>query len=1076
MLPPTTQLASGLPTPLLPTPQATCSHQSPFSSATKTICAGPTFAPASSVITLGAQVDSINSRISRLEDTIHLNFTTILTHIDSLQSSPHPPSTPTSLPTITSQPPLPETPAQAGLVFMDGQVRITKESSEQRSSSFAKVIPNICVLAQVWLVYTAICIHHTRDLDLNNALLAYLEIIIEFNQIYLWKGVTKYHLAICHQRFDLTFVPTATKNILSNRAALAAGSSRPTPTPPRRVLNDRAMSPTTTGSGPAVTLLPASSSPGSGLANMMLPAFSPPGSSLVDMLLPAPSSSGSSLADMLQPTSPSLGSGLTGGMFLVTSLGSGLVDQKLSATLPSTSCAPSASSAMLVPSLDFFMPQGITDMSPDSASTLLVSLLTGPAPQAHPNTACELPIFNHSDTPTTVGSLKLEHWAPFLNLYPDQDFANQLRGALHHGTLLGYSGPLHHTTWLEGSNLPMDLDDELHLCREIEARVLEGCLQWVNDPGAACLVCSPVGVVPKPHSDKQRTIYHLSHPCQLGVHLPSVNDGIHHLFVSILYETFDTIIDFVCRHQGTSLWKADLEDAFRHVLMAEGNARLMGFHFDGLYYQECALAFGGRLSPFLFNFFAKFLHWVTSFALRSASPSPTSHSEAVLSSKAFAVQSPTEGGVAQNLQSRLTQLVSLRMTGSTQSGFRCATAYNYLDDFFGTSDPAFNASTLIQALSIALAALGFCLSCKKTVWSTTHLEILGIELDSVAQTASITDQHHQCILWLCQRIIIRDRASLLELQQVTGHLQFVTWVAPHGRAFLQHIHDMVKSHHQAPFGHHISRATCDELMCITTPPSSFVATTKLSKQAAFLLWDGLAPTTCLHSTKICSDFATFVSTMSHSPQPFPVTVLALIEWAAHYHEHAKTYHMVKRSIAVLSEFTWEMLSSPPLLTVGSVKFAEDESYATVFLPSCKTDPFGTGVTLTAPAVPLTTCVVKALKVICWHCSASEPLFAFKGGLPFDHNLFITTIHRCLQACGIPPEGYSGHSFQHGAATWAAANRTDSNMIQGLGHWRSDCFRRYVNTLAAECAATSASALYSNADQPLNLSQPAWHNF
>ncbi|SYW81381.1 uncharacterized protein UBRO2_04251 [Ustilago bromivora] len=583
---------------------ATCSHQSPFSSATKTICAGPTFAPASSVITLGAQVDSINSRISRLEDTIHLNFTTILTHIDSLQSSPHPPSTPTSLPTITSQPPLPETPAQAGLVFMDGQVRITKESSEQRSSSFAKVIPNICVLAQVWLVYTAICIHHTRDLDLNNALLAYLEIIIEFNQIYLWKGVTKYHLAICHQRFDLTFVPTATKNILSNRAALAAGSSRPTPTPPRRVLNDRAMSPTTTGSGPAVTLLPASSSPGSGLANMMLPAFSPPGSSLVDMLLPAPSSSGSSLADMLQPTSPSLGSGLTGGMFLVTSLGSGLVDQKLSATLPSTSCAPSASSAMLVPSLDFFMPQGITDMSPDSASTLLVSLLTGPAPQAHPNTACELPIFNHSDTPTTVGSLKLEHWAPFLNLYPDQDFANQLRGALHHGTLLGYSGPLHHTTWLEGSNLPMDLDDELHLCREIEARVLEGCLQWVNDPGAACLVCSPVGVVPKPHN-----------------------------------------------------------------------------------------------------------------------------------------------------------------------------------------------------------------------------------------------------------------------------------------------------------------------------------------------------------------------------------------------------------------------------------------------------PFGTGVTLTAPAVPLTTCVVKALK-----------------------------------ACGIPPEGYSGHSFQHGAATWAAANRTDSNMIQGLGHWRSDCFRRYVNTLAAECAATSASALYSNADQPLNLSQPAWHNF
>ncbi|SOV02469.1 uncharacterized protein UDID_19554 [Ustilago sp. UG-2017a] len=375
------------------------------------------------------------------------------------------------------------------------------------------------------------------------------------------------------------------------------------------------MSPATTGSGPAVMLLPASSSPGSGLADTMLSAFSPPGSGLVDTLLPAPSSSGSGLADTLRLASPSLGSSLAGGMFPVASLGSGLVDRKLSATLPSTSCAPSASSAMLVPSLDFFVPQGITDMSSDSASTLLVSLLTGPAPPARPNTACELPIFDRSDTPATVGSLKLEHCAPFLNLYPDQGFANQLRGALCHGALLGYSGPLRHTTRLEGSNLPMDLDDEWHLRREIKVWVLEGHLRRVDNLGAACLVCSPMGVVPKPHSDKHRTIYHLSHPRRPGACLPSVNDGIHHLFVSICYETLDTIIDFVRRHQGASLWKADLEDAFRHVIVAEDDARLMGFHFDGLYYQECALAFGGRLSPFLFNLFAKFLHWVMSFAM-----------------------------------------------------------------------------------------------------------------------------------------------------------------------------------------------------------------------------------------------------------------------------------------------------------------------------------------------------------------------------------------------------------------------------------------------------------------------------
>ncbi|SYW74400.1 uncharacterized protein UHO2_01265 [Ustilago hordei] len=226
-------------------------------------------------------------------------------------------------------------------------------------------------------------------------------------------------------------------------------------------------------------MLPASSSSGSGLADTMLSASSPNGSGLADTLLPASSLSGSGLADVLWPASSSLGSSLTGRefqlklyrappsskprsssfvlriglsvarfsrilvipvtlqLFPVTSLGSGLVDWKLSATLTSTPCASSASRAIPVPSLDFFAPQGIADMLSDSALTLLVLLLTGPAPPVHPNTTCKLPIFNHSDTPTTVGFLKLEHWAPFLDLYPDQDFANQLRGALRHGACQG---------------------------------------------------------------------------------------------------------------------------------------------------------------------------------------------------------------------------------------------------------------------------------------------------------------------------------------------------------------------------------------------------------------------------------------------------------------------------------------------------------------------------------------------------------------------------------------------------------------------------------------------------------------
>ncbi|KAJ1034667.1 hypothetical protein NDA13_000924 [Ustilago tritici] len=118
----------------------------------------------------------------------------------------------------------------------------------------------------------------------------------------------------------------------------------------------------------------------------------------------------------------------------------------------STHAAPAAS----FPLLDFFAPQGIVDMAPDSAAALLASLLTDPPPQERPNTSCDFPILDSSDSPATNGSLKLEHWSHFLDLYPDQAFAQQLRSALRHGVKLDYDGPLRHYARLEVSNLPMN--------------------------------------------------------------------------------------------------------------------------------------------------------------------------------------------------------------------------------------------------------------------------------------------------------------------------------------------------------------------------------------------------------------------------------------------------------------------------------------------------------------------------------------------------------------------------------------------------------------------------------------------
>ncbi|SPO22773.1 uncharacterized protein UTRI_01451 [Ustilago trichophora] len=82
-----------------------------------------------------------------------------------------------------------------------GALTYTQESAETRVSTFVKAIPNIAALAHIWLVYIAIRVRHTGSLALNEALLAYLEHLLECDHLYQWQAVADYHLAVCRRRF-----------------------------------------------------------------------------------------------------------------------------------------------------------------------------------------------------------------------------------------------------------------------------------------------------------------------------------------------------------------------------------------------------------------------------------------------------------------------------------------------------------------------------------------------------------------------------------------------------------------------------------------------------------------------------------------------------------------------------------------------------------------------------------------------------------------------------------------------------------------------------------------------------------
>jgi len=86
---------------------------------------------------------------------------------------------------------------QPGLVLSNRQITVAKDSNDSCISAFLKAIPTIATLAQVWLVYTAIWVRHSHDLELNEALLAHLEYLIDFESMYQWRAVVDYHLAVC---------------------------------------------------------------------------------------------------------------------------------------------------------------------------------------------------------------------------------------------------------------------------------------------------------------------------------------------------------------------------------------------------------------------------------------------------------------------------------------------------------------------------------------------------------------------------------------------------------------------------------------------------------------------------------------------------------------------------------------------------------------------------------------------------------------------------------------------------------------------------------------------------------------
>ena len=119
---------------------------------------------------------------------------------------------------------------------------------------------------------------------------------------------------------------------------------------------------------------------------------------------------------------------------------------------------------------------------------------------------------------------------------------------------------------------------------------------------------SPIGLVPKKHSDKFRTIFHLSFP-KSGT--SSINYFIEKDDFSLQYITIDNAIAAVQKFgPGCYMAKTDIESAFRLFPVHPDDLELLGMFWDGQYYFDKVLPFGLRSAPYIFNQLSDAIEWI----------------------------------------------------------------------------------------------------------------------------------------------------------------------------------------------------------------------------------------------------------------------------------------------------------------------------------------------------------------------------------------------------------------------------------------------------------------------------------
>lgn len=334
-----------------------------------------------------------------------------------------------------------------------------------------------------------------------------------------------------------------------------------------------------------------------------------------------------------------------------------------------------------------------------------------------------------------VTPVKVSRYKYLLNLtgYPPDETEFLIDGFTN-GFSLSYQGNPNRSTTAANLKLRVGSEQILwdKLMKEVDLNRVSGPYK---DIPFNSYIQSPIGLVPKQQEGQTRLIFHLSFP-----HGDSLNSNTPKELCSVKYSDFQDAVILAMnledsrRSQGVFLGKSDLLSAFRNLPIRPQDRRWLVMKAKHpvskkyFYFVDMCLPFGASISCSYFS----------------------------------------------------------RVSKSIAHIYRHLSKHDlvfYLDDFLFGGSTKVECDKQVQFFLDLCQDINFPVSVDKTVYGSQEIVFLGILINTLTRTISIPNEKRDRALQEVDTMIRSKKVKVLQVQQLTGLLNFICRAIFPGRAF-----------------------------------------------------------------------------------------------------------------------------------------------------------------------------------------------------------------------------------------------------------------------------------------------------